>query len=307
LVTSTLAFPQSFDSLGAGRPAALARPLTMMGTAVSSLSGAAQIQKQPPQARPLPLPLLLLLPRRSAIGAPPMTQLGGCDEVPSRPSMTHSVPLPAKPALGPPPGIFHLGVQQRSDGLFRPPPGLELEGGGGVVAGSSRGGSLHPALARKLDQNFRRQGTDTTAATQDRDGESSCRSSVASEDCLSFGACGCSAEAEASPEAVCTLRLAGPAVDGRLGARSLPSVGSAGHHAGLCKPCDFIHRSTCRAGMNCKFCHLCGPDENKHRKKQKQGLARAMKHFDQEVALARMTLAATIQEHQQKQQLQRRR
>eukprot|EP00444_Apocalathium_aciculiferum_P002291 CAMPEP_0183404830 /NCGR_PEP_ID=MMETSP0370-20130417/15379_1 /TAXON_ID=268820 /ORGANISM="Peridinium aciculiferum, Strain PAER-2" /LENGTH=120 /DNA_ID=CAMNT_0025586713 /DNA_START=89 /DNA_END=448 /DNA_ORIENTATION=- len=107
----------------------------MMGTEVSSLLGAAQIQKQPSQDRLFPRPLLLLphlLPRRGAIGAPPMTQLGGCDKVPSRPSMIHSVPLPAKPALGPPPGLFHPGVQQRSDGLFRPPPGLELEGGGGL-------------------------------------------------------------------------------------------------------------------------------------------------------------------------------
>jgi hypothetical protein len=52
----------------------------------------------------------------------------------------------------------------------------------------------------------------------------------------------------------------------------LPSVGSAGHHLGLCKPCDFLHRSSdgCTAGESCRFCHICGPDENKRRKAEKK-------------------------------------
>mmetsp|Transcript_74848 Transcript_74848/g.214424 ORF Transcript_74848/g.214424 Transcript_74848/m.214424 type:complete len:223 (-) Transcript_74848:114-782(-) len=53
-----------------------------------------------------------------------------------------------------------------------------------------------------------------------------------------------------------------------------PSLGSAGHYSGLCKPCDFIHRESCRSGIACKFCHLCGPEEAKLRKRQHKVLAR---------------------------------
>eukprot|EP00438_Fugacium_kawagutii_P007198 Skav206552 [mRNA] locus=scaffold547:95118:96060:- [translate_table: standard] len=53
-----------------------------------------------------------------------------------------------------------------------------------------------------------------------------------------------------------------------------PSLGSATHHLGICKPCDFQHRTSCRhwgwAGFKCQFCHLCPPGENRRRKKQKQ-------------------------------------
>jgi len=58
-----------------------------------------------------------------------------------------------------------------------------------------------------------------------------------------------------------------------------PSVGSAGHHLGLCKPCDFVHRGSCRTGAACKFCHLCGPAENKQRKKEKRAAIRMVKRW----------------------------
>lgn len=58
-----------------------------------------------------------------------------------------------------------------------------------------------------------------------------------------------------------------------------PSVGSAGHYLGLCKPCDFIHRGSCRTGAACKFCHLCGPAENKQRKKEKRTAIRSIKRW----------------------------
>mmetsp|Transcript_14331 Transcript_14331/g.37829 ORF Transcript_14331/g.37829 Transcript_14331/m.37829 type:complete len:173 (+) Transcript_14331:103-621(+) len=72
------------------------------------------------------------------------------------------------------------------------------------------------------------------------------------------------------------LTLAGAVEPGQPG---LPSVGSVCHHLGLCKPCDFIHRSSsgCGAGAACKFCHLCGPDENRRRKAMKKGAIRAMR------------------------------
>lgn len=53
-----------------------------------------------------------------------------------------------------------------------------------------------------------------------------------------------------------------------------PSIGSSKHHFGLCQPCDFMYRTECRAGYDCKFCHICQPGENRRRKKQKQALLR---------------------------------
>lgn len=50
----------------------------------------------------------------------------------------------------------------------------------------------------------------------------------------------------------------------------LPSVGSAGHAHGSCKPCAWIHKpSGCTNGYNCRHCHLCPPDEVKRRKREK--------------------------------------
>jgi len=43
----------------------------------------------------------------------------------------------------------------------------------------------------------------------------------------------------------------------KLGCPILPSIGSAGHHMGLCKPCAF--GDYCRNGAKCEFCHICKP------------------------------------------------
>jgi hypothetical protein len=57
----------------------------------------------------------------------------------------------------------------------------------------------------------------------------------------------------------------------------LASVGSAGHHLGLCKPCDFASRfgNGCRAGTACKFCHLCGPENLRKSKRMRRAVCRA--------------------------------
>lgn len=54
-----------------------------------------------------------------------------------------------------------------------------------------------------------------------------------------------------------------------LGSPELPTVGSAGHRSGNCKPCAFAHTKGCENGANCAFCHLCGPGEKKRRQKQR--------------------------------------
>lgn len=50
----------------------------------------------------------------------------------------------------------------------------------------------------------------------------------------------------------------------------LPSVGSASHGFGECKPCAFIHTKGCEGGLQCPFCHLCEPGEKKRRQKTKK-------------------------------------
>jgi len=50
----------------------------------------------------------------------------------------------------------------------------------------------------------------------------------------------------------------------------VPSVGSIGHRTGSCKPCVFLHTKGCQSGLQCQFCHLCGPDEKKQRQKAKR-------------------------------------
>jgi hypothetical protein len=47
-----------------------------------------------------------------------------------------------------------------------------------------------------------------------------------------------------------------------LGTKELPSIGSAAHYRGACKPCAFAG-DCCRNGTNCAFCHLCMPKQKK--------------------------------------------
>lgn len=48
----------------------------------------------------------------------------------------------------------------------------------------------------------------------------------------------------------------------------LPTLGSAKHQLGQCKPCAFAWKPEgCESGENCSFCHLCPPGEKQRRKK----------------------------------------
>lgn len=53
-------------------------------------------------------------------------------------------------------------------------------------------------------------------------------------------------------------------------APGIPSVGSAGHSSGECKPCAFLHTKGCENGYACQFCHLCDAGEKKRRRREKQ-------------------------------------
>lgn len=60
-----------------------------------------------------------------------------------------------------------------------------------------------------------------------------------------------------------------------LGSSELPSIGSATHSKGSCRPCAFLHTKGCENGLACTFCHLCEPGERKRRQKEKLQQRRA--------------------------------
>lgn len=50
----------------------------------------------------------------------------------------------------------------------------------------------------------------------------------------------------------------------------MPSIGSAGHANGECRPCTHSWRPQgCSKGWSCTYCHLCGEDELKQKKREK--------------------------------------
>eukprot|EP00929_Paragymnodinium_shiwhaense_P083707 TRINITY_DN44702_c0_g1_i1.p1 TRINITY_DN44702_c0_g1~~TRINITY_DN44702_c0_g1_i1.p1 ORF type:complete len:268 (+),score=38.96 TRINITY_DN44702_c0_g1_i1:71-874(+) len=54
--------------------------------------------------------------------------------------------------------------------------------------------------------------------------------------------------------------------ESKSGLADLPSVGSAKHAAGTCRPCLHISaRTGCKSGRNCSFCHIA--HEKKHRRR----------------------------------------
>jgi hypothetical protein len=54
-----------------------------------------------------------------------------------------------------------------------------------------------------------------------------------------------------------------------------PSVGSALHGTGKCRPCAFLHTRGCEHGTQCAFCHSCGAGERKRRKQAKVEMLKA--------------------------------
>lgn len=63
--------------------------------------------------------------------------------------------------------------------------------------------------------------------------------------------------------------LSVPSVD-----TGIPTIGSAGHMSGTCKPCAFLHTKGCNNGFACSFCHLCDAGEKQRRKKEKKEVLR---------------------------------
>lgn len=73
-----------------------------------------------------------------------------------------------------------------------------------------------------------------------------------------------------APKQAQILRLSEALSEPALGSPELPTVGSAAHYCGNCKPCAHVEMKQCKNGINCSFCHLCPPGELKRRQKAKR-------------------------------------
>jgi len=63
-----------------------------------------------------------------------------------------------------------------------------------------------------------------------------------------------------------------------MGSPEMPTIGSAGHWTGDCKPCAFFYKRGCTNGFQCTFCHLCDSGEKKRRQKAKVQQLKEMRH-----------------------------
>jgi len=91
--------------------------------------------------------------------------------------------------------------------------------------------------------------------------------------------------ANATPATPRVLMLSEALPEPLLGSDELPTVGSAGHHTGACKPCAFFHTRGCGNGLQCSFCHLCPADEKRKRQKDKLAAYRDMRQTRRQVRL----------------------
>eukprot|EP00439_Symbiodinium_sp_Y106_P080839 s755_g19.t1 len=73
-----------------------------------------------------------------------------------------------------------------------------------------------------------------------------------------------------------------------------PSIGSAKHYIGLCKPCDFSCRSSCRFGYECAFCHICGPTQSRQWKKQKKSFWKKVRAAEAEASRLRLETTRAV-------------
>jgi len=80
----------------------------------------------------------------------------------------------------------------------------------------------------------------------------------------------CSTRQQGNMPRILMLSEALPEAEPELGSMDLPTLGSAGHYVGACKPCAFFHTKGCANGTQCSFCHLCPSDEKRTRQKEKQ-------------------------------------
>lgn len=63
----------------------------------------------------------------------------------------------------------------------------------------------------------------------------------------------------------------------RMEMHQIPTVGSAKHSLGQCKPCAFAWSAEgCKDGPECNFCHMCPPGEKQRRKRVLRQIQRSV-------------------------------
>eukprot|EP00445_Apocalathium_hangoei_P041172 CAMPEP_0203971444 /NCGR_PEP_ID=MMETSP0359-20131031/98479_1 /ASSEMBLY_ACC=CAM_ASM_000338 /TAXON_ID=268821 /ORGANISM="Scrippsiella Hangoei, Strain SHTV-5" /LENGTH=438 /DNA_ID=CAMNT_0050909419 /DNA_START=75 /DNA_END=1391 /DNA_ORIENTATION=- len=87
--------------------------------------------------------------------------------------------------------------------------------------------------------------------------------------------------------AVAVSTVEAPPAATPLQAEEPPSVGSWAHATRRCRPCAFLHTKGCENGRACGFCHLCGADERKRRRKEKAEVRVAVRRAKKEVPAGR--------------------
>mmetsp|Transcript_110582 Transcript_110582/g.276968 ORF Transcript_110582/g.276968 Transcript_110582/m.276968 type:complete len:339 (-) Transcript_110582:67-1083(-) len=85
---------------------------------------------------------------------------------------------------------------------------------------------------------------------------------------------------------VLKLDLAEALPEPELGSPDKPTLGSANHRFGNCKPCAFLYTKGCMNGVGCPFCHLCDAGEKKRRQKEKKDQKREMTKWAENQAAA---------------------
>lgn len=125
--------------------------------------------------------------------------------------------------------------------------------------GSSVGGS--DVLGQLFDDSVVRRLAHKDPLGQDDLGDATTASGSANVPAQLSSASGSASFPDAS-------RAEHPGEDLVVGSADCPSLGSALHRFGACKPCAFVSHGVCRNDVNCEFCHLCEPGEKKRRRKE---------------------------------------
>lgn len=141
----------------------------------------------------------------------------------------------------------------------RPPPGLE------------KFGPKEVGLVRREAKMESDLLPFSDASTTDADSMSRCSRCVQLDEASSSPQVAGSPSRAQSNGAPCAIQLQRMLEDSTP---DYPSKGSAAHHLGLCKPCDFKCRSSCRFGYECMFCHICGPAESRQWKRGRKSFWR---------------------------------
>lgn len=180
------------------------------------------------------------------------------------------------PGVDPPPGLF--------DAVGRDTRALEEQSRSVLLADMAAGAAAGAAaVAARAMQVAASRWRWPPAATEGTEEAASCG-------CGRCGATGPAAEprqrvlrladhlAAAAGDIAMPPSPASPLRDGAEAEEELPSMGSAGHRFGTCKPCAFLHTKGCANGKQCTFCHLCEPGEKKRRQKEKAAAQRQLRN-----------------------------